>query len=66
MAASRSLIHPSTAYAAPNEWTGKCLKHGYESLQSSTDMQLVISRFKTSYCTNCANRDPKIKKKTGS
>jgi hypothetical protein len=53
--------HPSTAYAAPTEWTGKCLKHGYESLQGSTDMQSVIARFKKSYCEGCPDRDPKIK-----
>ncbi len=54
--------HPSTAYAVPTEWTGKCLKHGYESLQGSTDMQLVIAKFKKSYCEGCPDRDPKINK----
>jgi hypothetical protein len=54
--------HPITAYAAPTEWTGKCRKHGYESLQPSTDMRLTTDRFKKSYCDGCPDRDPKMKR----
>jgi len=51
--------HPSTAYASPTRWTGKCVKHGYESLRDSADSPLVIANFKRSYCDGCPDRSPK-------
>ncbi len=60
----QNLLHvknPVTAYAAPPDWFSKCEKHGYESLQGSTDMCQVMEGFKRAYCNGCPDRDPKLK-----
>lgn len=52
--------HSLTAYAADPERFCRCKKHGYESVQGFTDPALVIARFKSAFCVDCPDRNPKV------
>ena len=56
----QNLMHTfnkETLYAIDPERYGKCQKFGYESQIGNKDPQVVISAFKSAYCSKCCARE---------
>lgn len=55
----RHMAFPSTMYGTNPSRDVVCSRHGYESKLTLPDWRIIAADFKTTFCENCSDRQPK-------